>query len=113
LLLPAAVPAEAAPDAVAAALPGIMANFAKGQIDRSLFSANCNAYFSDEALADFKATVAPLGEMKSAYRTRTSLRGGMKFSAYRVVFSNGTTLLMNTYTLPDGKIEQFLITGKA
>ena len=51
--------------------------------------------------------------MKSAYRTRTSLRGGMKFSAYRVVFSNGTTLMMNTYTLPDGKIEQFLITGKA
>jgi D-alanyl-D-alanine carboxypeptidase len=113
LLLPAAVPQEAAPDAVAAALPAIFAGFAKGEIDRSLFSANCNAYFSDEAVADFKATIAPLGEMKSAYRTRTALRGGMKMSAYRVVFANGTTLLMNTYTLPDGKIEQFLITGKA
>jgi D-alanyl-D-alanine carboxypeptidase len=113
LLLPAAVPPDAAPDAVAAALPGILTNFAKGQIDRTLFSANCNAYFSDEAVADFKATLAPLGEVKSVYRTRTALRGGMTFNAYRVVFANGTTLLMNTYTLPSGKIEQLLITGKA
>jgi hypothetical protein len=80
---------------------------------RTLFSANCNAYFSDEAVADFKATLAPLGEVKSVYRTRTALRGGMTFNAYRVVFANGTTLLMNTYTLPSGKIEQLLITGKA
>ncbi len=113
LLLPAAVPPDAAPDAVAAALPGILANFAKGQIDRTAFSANCNAYFGDQAVADFKATLAPLGEVKSVYRTRTALRGGMTFNAYRVVFANGTTLLMNTYTLPNGKIEQLLITGKA
>jgi D-alanyl-D-alanine carboxypeptidase len=51
--------------------------------------------------------------VKSVYRTRTALRGGMTFSAYRVVFGNGTTLLMNTYLLKDGRIEQFLITGKA
>jgi hypothetical protein len=29
------------------------------------------------------------------------------------VFADGTTLVVNTYTWPDGKIEQFLITGKA
>jgi D-alanyl-D-alanine carboxypeptidase len=113
LLLPGAVPPEAAPDPVAAALPGILGGFAQGKIDRSLFSANCNAYFSEQALADFQATIAPLGEVKSVYRTRTALRGGMTFSAYRVVFGNGTTLLMNTYLLKDGRIEQFLITGKA
>ncbi len=113
LLLPGAVAAEAAPDPVADALPGILASFAKGQIDRSLFTANCNAYFSDTAVADFKATLAPLGTVMSVFRTRTALRGGMTNGAYRVVFANGTTLLMNTYTLPNGKIEQFLITGKA
>jgi CubicO group peptidase (beta-lactamase class C family) len=113
LLLPAAVPQEAAPDAVAEALPGILASFAKGKIDRSLFTANCNAYFSDVAVADFKAPLAPLGAVMSVFRTRTALRGGMMYGAYRVVFANGTTLLMNTYTLPSGKIEQLLITGKA
>jgi CubicO group peptidase (beta-lactamase class C family) len=112
LLLPAAVPAEAAPDAVADALPGILASFAKGQIDRTLFTANCNAYFSAEAVADFKTTLAPLGAVKSVYRTRAALRGGMTFGEYRVVFADGTTLITNTYTWPDGKIEQFLITGR-
>jgi D-alanyl-D-alanine carboxypeptidase len=112
LLLPGAVTQEVAPDAVAAALPGILSGLAQGQIDRTKFSANCNAYFSAEAIADFKATVAPLGAVKSVYRTRTALRGGMELRAYRVVFANGTTLVMNTYTLPDGKLEQFLITGK-
>jgi D-alanyl-D-alanine carboxypeptidase len=113
LLLPAAAPAEAAPDPVAEMLPGILAGLAQGQLDRAKFTANCNAYFSAEAIADFKATLAPLGAVKSVYRTRTQLRGGMLYSAYRVVFGDGTTLMMNTYTLADGKIEQFLITGKA
>jgi D-alanyl-D-alanine carboxypeptidase len=111
LLLPGAVTAEDAPDAVAAALPGILGGFAKGQIDRALFSANCNAYFSADAMADFKATLAPLGAVMSVYRTKTALRGGMMYGAYRVVFANGATLVMNTYTLPDGRFEQFLITG--
>jgi D-alanyl-D-alanine carboxypeptidase len=113
LLLPAAVPAEAALDAVAPALPNILAGFAKGQIDRALFSANCNFYFSDATVADFRATLAPLGAVTNVYRARTALRGGMTYNAYRVTFSNGTVLLMDTYTLPDGKFEQLLITGKA
>ena len=113
LLLPAAMTPEAAPDPVAAALPGILERIATGQIDRTQFSANCNAYFSDSAIADFKATLERLGAVKSVYRTRTGLRGGMTYGAYRVVFATGTTLVLNTYTLKDGKIEQLLITGKA
>jgi D-alanyl-D-alanine carboxypeptidase len=112
LILPAAASEDAAPDPVAIALPGILAGFAKGQIERKLFSANCNAYFSADAVADYKATVAPLGAVRSISRTGSGLRGGMAFGAYRVVFANGTTLLMNAYTLPDGKFEQMLITGK-
>ena len=64
---------------------------------------------SDEAIADFKATLAPLGEVKSVYRTRILPRGGMTLREYRVVFGNGTTLVVNTYAWPDGKIEQFLV----
>ena len=106
------MPADAAPDQVAEALPGILSAFAAGQIDRTLFTASCNAYFSTDAVRDFKATLAPLGTAVSVYRTANEQRGGMKFGAYRVVFTNGTTLLMDSYTRADGKIDQLLITGK-
>jgi D-alanyl-D-alanine carboxypeptidase len=113
LLLPAATTPEMAPDPVAAALPGILGRFAKGQIDRTQFSANCNSYFSESAIADFRAALKRLGAVTSVYRTRGGLRGGMTYGAYRVVFAKGTTLELDTYSLRDGKIEQLLITGKA
>jgi D-alanyl-D-alanine carboxypeptidase len=112
LILPDAITPDAAPDAVAAVLPGILAAFAEGQIDRTLFSANCNAYFSPEAVEDYKTALAPLGKVMSIYRTDRGMRGGMTFGAYRVVFANGTTLLLDTYSLQDGKLEQMLITGR-
>ena len=105
--------APVASDPLGAKLPAIMAAFAKGEIDRSLFSANCDFYFGADALADFKATVAPLGVVTDVKRARTGLRGGMTFGQYRVSFANGTTLVLSTYLLPDGKIEQFLITSKS
>jgi CubicO group peptidase (beta-lactamase class C family) len=113
LLVPGAVEAASAGDAVAAKLPGILAGFAKGQIDRSVFTANCNSYFSKEAIADFRATLAPLGAVMSVKQVRSALRGGMTFGLYEVTFAGGTTLRMDTYTLPDGKIEQLLILSKS
>jgi D-alanyl-D-alanine carboxypeptidase len=112
LLLPGAVTKDAAPDVVADTLPEIVAAFAQGRINRTLFTPNCNAYFSADAIADFKATLAPLGAVTSVYRTSTSLRGGMSFATYRVTFANGTTLSVESATLPSGLLEQLLITGK-
>ena len=37
----------------------------------------------------------------------------MTGSGYRVTYSSGTTISVSVYTQPDGKIEQFLITGKS
>jgi hypothetical protein len=37
----------------------------------------------------------------------------MTGSNYRVTYSNGTILTVSIYTQTDGKIEQFLITGKS
>jgi len=33
----------------------------RGTVDRSLFTSNANAYFSDQALKDFQSSLAPLG----------------------------------------------------
>ena len=116
ILLPAAyTPPTAAPpsDPVAAQLPTILTGLAHGELDRSLFTANCNFYFSDAAIADFQATLAPLGTVQKVIRTSTNHRGGMLFGLYKVTFSGGTTLTLDTYTLPNGRIEQLLILSKS
>jgi CubicO group peptidase (beta-lactamase class C family) len=112
VLAPTDASATTAADPVAAQLPEILTGLAKGEIDRSLFTANCNSYFSADALKDFQATLAPLGAVTNVTKTRSALRGGMSFGLYRITFANGSALLLDTYTLPNGKIEQLLILGK-
>jgi CubicO group peptidase (beta-lactamase class C family) len=80
----------------------------RGRIDRSLFTANANAYFSDQALADFAAGLAPLGSPQEFDAQGQSLRGGMVFRGFRVKFG-GRTLRVSTFTMPDGKLEQYQI----
>jgi D-alanyl-D-alanine carboxypeptidase len=86
----------------------IFAGLQKGQLDRSLFTENCNAYFSPEALDDFRSSLGPLGKPTSFYQSKTELRGGMTFRAYRAAFRD-TRLNITTYTTPDGKLEQYLV----
>lgn len=115
ILLPDA-PSTAAADSAdtfAPQLKTILTGLQSSHIDRSLFTANCNSYFSPEALADFQSTLAPLGTINAVTRTRTALRGGMTFGGYRVQFASGTAVTVSTYRMPDGKIEQLLVTGKA
>ena len=81
-----------------------------GRIDRSLFSPNCNAYFSAEALSDFAASLGPLGSPQEFVPTGQGLRGGMTFRSFRI--RAGQRLLsLTTFTLPDGKLEQYQIAG--
>jgi CubicO group peptidase (beta-lactamase class C family) len=114
LVLPAAK--AAAPTDVATAfapqLKAIMAGLQKGEIDRSLFTANCNDYYDADALADYKSSLGPLGAVTEVTKSRSSLRGGMTFGMYRVGFAGGTTVLVTVYLQPDGKIEQLLVVGK-
>ena len=116
LILP---PAPAAPattpsiaDAFAPQLQAILTGLQKGTIDRTLFTADCNAYYDATALADYRSSLAPLGTITAVTPGHSSLRGGMTFASYRVAFSTGTTVLVTVYLEPDGKIEQLLVIGK-
>jgi CubicO group peptidase (beta-lactamase class C family) len=80
----------------------------QGKIDRSLLSANLNDYFSEQTVADFRASLAPLGEPLTFKQAAEELRGGMTFRAYRIVYP-GKRLTLTTYTYPDGKLEQYLV----
>ena len=89
---------------------GIFTGLQDGKLDRSLFTANCNAYFSQQAIDDFAASLKPLGAPTSFEQAGDRLRGGMTFRAFRVGFSDPTGhLVVTTYTMPDGKLEQYLV----
>jgi len=86
----------------------IFEDLQKGTIDRSLFTENANFYFNEQALQDFSASLAPLGNPDEFTHTRQSTRGGMTYHGYKVKFPE-RTLEIATFEMPDGKIEQFQV----
>jgi CubicO group peptidase (beta-lactamase class C family) len=80
----------------------------RGRIDRGLFTANANAYFSEAALADFAAGLGPLGAPQEFEQANESLRGGMTARSYRIRFPS-RTLRLTTFVMPDGRLEQYQI----
>jgi CubicO group peptidase (beta-lactamase class C family) len=80
----------------------------QGRIDRTLLSPNLSDYFTPEAIADFQSSLAPLGEPLGFKQMHESLRGGMTFRVFQIVYP-GKHLSLTTYTYPDGKLEQYLI----
>jgi CubicO group peptidase (beta-lactamase class C family) len=79
-----------------------------GTIARSLFTDNCNSYFSEQALKDFAAGLGPLGTPQEFVQTSQGLRGGMTLRVYRIKFAQ-KSLRAWTYEMPDGKLEQYQI----
>ncbi len=80
----------------------------QGTIDRGLLAPNLSDYFTAEALADYRSSLAPLGEPLSLRQSATEMRGGMSFRSFDILYP-GKKLELTTYTYPDGKLEQFLI----
>ena len=80
-----------------------------GTIDRTLFTDNANAYFSDEAVKDFASGLAPLGPPQSFVQASQGLRGGMTLRVYIIRFPQQKVLRAWTYEMPDGKLEQYQI----
>jgi D-alanyl-D-alanine carboxypeptidase len=110
LLFPAQ---QAAADTFASRLGPILTTLQTGKIDPALLTSNAASYFDPPTLAEFKSTLAPLGTITDVTRTFNGLRGGMSFSQYRVTFSGGTSVMVSLGLMPDGKIEQLLVVGKA
>jgi len=109
LLLGAPAPTPAGEAALAEA-KAIFSGLQDGKLDRSLFTSNCNAYFSPQAVSDFAASLKPLGSPTSFTQASELLRGGMTFHAFIVAFGDsGKKLVVTTYTMPDGKLEQYMV----
>ena len=74
-----------------------------------MFTPAANAYFTQEVLADYAASLAPLGSpTEFVVASGESLRGGMTIRSYRIR-AGGALMELTTMTLPDGRIDQYII----
>lgn len=96
--------AEQQDQQVRAVLEGLQ----NGRIDRSLFTANADSYFTETALNDYRNSLARLGKLQLLTRQGDSQRGGMTHLSYRAHFEKNSVLI-SIYLTPDGKFEQFLV----
>ena len=65
--------------------------------------------FLPQAIADFQSTASALSASRSpSDQTHESLRGGMTFRVFEIVYPS-KHLTLTTYTYPDGKLEQYLV----
>jgi D-alanyl-D-alanine carboxypeptidase len=89
----------------------ILLGLQKGTIDRSLFTDNANAYFDKQCLHDLASSLAPLGPPTDFELVSEGLRGGMTARRYRAKFQK-KTLGVSTYAMPDGKLEQYIVSAE-
>jgi CubicO group peptidase (beta-lactamase class C family) len=80
----------------------------RGRIDRGLFTPNANAYFDAQALADYGSSLGPMGSPRGFCEASEDERGGMTFRRFAVTFRHGA-VVVTTYELPDGRLEQYLV----
>jgi len=83
----------------------------EGKLDRSLLTDNANAYFTPENVADVARGIAPLGPVKSFKLVANGTRGGMDFRVYEISLAKRQLELV-TRSLPNGKLEQYMIAAK-
>jgi len=82
-----------------------------GALDRALLTEDANFYFTPTALADYRTSLAALGEPTDFRQVGTTrLRGGFVNRVYRVTYPD-RILSISTYALPGetGAFEQFLV----
>jgi D-alanyl-D-alanine carboxypeptidase len=94
--------------AAEAQVKAVLNGLEDGKLDRSLLTADCAFYFSDAAVGDFATSLKPLGPVVEVTQTREALRGGMTFRMFAVSFRD-KNVNVTTYSMPDGKLEQFLV----
>jgi D-alanyl-D-alanine carboxypeptidase len=100
--------AASAPSKEEAQALAIFNGLADGHIDRKLFTNYCNAYFNQQTIEDFAASLKPLGPPLTFKQTKVEARGGMIFRVFAVTFPE-RELKVTTYEMPDGKLEQYLV----
>jgi D-alanyl-D-alanine carboxypeptidase len=101
-------PADAAADAAARRM---FAGLQQGHIDAALVTANARSYFTEAALADFKASLGALGSPSAFTLVRTGRRGGFITRAYDVTCGSRELLVIER-SEPGGLVEQYTVSAR-
>ena len=99
-------------DPVDARMRALFIALQRGKADRGAFTDNFNAWLDAKVVAEFARTLGPLGAPDLFHRTDAFDRGGMKGYGYKIV-AGGQALSLSAFVLPDGKVEQFLVSRAA
>jgi len=83
----------------------------RGRVDRSLFTANANAYFREQAVKDFGASLGPMGKVKEITEEAPYLRGGMVRRAFKIKTAK-KTFGISTFWTETGRLEQYIVTAE-
>jgi CubicO group peptidase (beta-lactamase class C family) len=87
---------------------GIFLSLQEGKLDRSLLDSDTNAYFTGQAIADFAASLKPLGALTGFMQDTALKRGGMTYRTF-AAHTKKKNLTVAIFVKPDGKIAQYLI----
>jgi len=79
-----------------------------GRVDTAVLSDNAQKFFTPEVQADYTRKLKSAGPLKSFELARRFRRGGMVGRVYRAATARNR-FAITTYSLPDEKLEQFLI----
>ncbi len=103
--------AVADPDAPAALerAKTMFAGLQNGKPDSALMNDDLRAYFTPQAIADYAASLKPLGAPESFTAESRQDRGGMTHRSFSVKTAK-KSLRVSTYVTRDGKFAQFLVT---
>lgn len=80
----------------------------KGQLDRSLLTDDAVFYFTEQAIADFAASLGPLGAPSSFEEIQHTNRGGMTERMF-IIQAGGKRVSLETYIQSDGKFAQYML----
>lgn len=79
-----------------------------GGFDRSRFTPDVDAYFSPDVVADYRASLAPLGDPPRFIQARRDTIGGLKASLYELKWPDRTLIMILRLT-PDGRVAGFVV----
>ena len=99
------------PNAAQARAETVFTQFQSGSVDRSLFTANGNSLLTPQALADLKASLAPLGPPRLITLEHESRRGGMITRRWKILCRDRRLQVVER-GYPEGKLEEFLVTAR-
>jgi hypothetical protein len=86
----------------------VLERLRKGEIDPARFTPDALAWFKPQTLRDFAASLMALGPLRSLKLSSQQTRGGMDYREYSAEFDT-RKLTLTTRSLPDGRLEQFML----